>query len=52
VTVFLGAVAAALFHRRWPKAADESLMTVAAGGVAGESLMGVRIAVLIAFGII
>jgi uncharacterized oligopeptide transporter (OPT) family protein len=52
VTVFLGAIAAALFHRRWPKTADESLMTVAAGGVAGESIMGVMIAVLIAFGII
>jgi uncharacterized oligopeptide transporter (OPT) family protein len=52
VTVFLGAIAAALFRRRWPKTADESLMTVAAGGVAGESIMGVMIAVLIAFGII
>ena len=52
VTVFLGAVAAALFQRRWPKTAEESLTSAAAGGVAGESIMGVLIAALIAFGII
>jgi uncharacterized oligopeptide transporter (OPT) family protein len=52
VTVFLGALGAALFRRRWPKTADESLTSAAAGGVAGESLMGVLIAALIAFGII
>ena len=52
VTVFLGAVATALFRRRWPKTAEDSLTSAAAGGIAGESIMGVLIAALIAFGII
>ncbi len=52
VTILLGAVAAALFRRRWPKTAEDSLTSAAAGGVAGESIMGVIIAALIAFGII
>ena len=52
VTVFLGAIAAALFRRRWPQTAEDSLTSAAAGGVAGESIMGVLIAALIAFGII
>jgi uncharacterized oligopeptide transporter (OPT) family protein len=52
VTIFLGATAAALFRRRWPQIAEDSLTSAAAGGVAGESIMGVLIAALIAFGII
>ncbi len=52
VTVFLGALGAALLRRRWPQMADDSLTSAAAGGVAGESIMGVIIAALIAFGII
>jgi len=52
ITIFLGATAAALFRRRWPRTAEESLTSAAAGGVAGESIMGVIVAALIAFGII
>jgi uncharacterized oligopeptide transporter (OPT) family protein len=51
-TIFLGAVALALYRRRWPKTPEDSLTSAAAGGIAGESIMGVMIAVMIAFGII
>ena len=51
-TIFLGAMAIALYRQRWPKTPEDSLTSAAAGGIAGESLMGVTIAVLIAFGII
>ena len=52
VTIFLGASAAALVQKRWPQVSDTALSSVAAGGIAGESLMGVVIAILIAFGLI
>ena len=51
-TIFLGALAIALYRRRWPKTPEDSLTSAAAGGIAGESIMGVTIAVMIAFGII
>ena len=51
-TIFLGASAAALVQKRWPQVNDTALSSVAAGGIAGESLMGVVIAILIAFGLI
>ena len=52
ITMFLGATAGALFRRRWPALADTGFTSVAAGGIAGESVMGVAIAALIAFGIL
>ena len=52
ITMFLGAAAGALFRRRWPALADTGFTSVAAGGIAGESIMGVAIAALIAFGIL
>jgi uncharacterized oligopeptide transporter (OPT) family protein len=52
LTVFLGAAAAALVQKRWPQIGEPALSSVAAGGIAGESLMGVVIAFLIAFGLI
>jgi len=52
VTIFLGASTAALVQKRWPQVNDTALSSVAAGGIAGESLMGVVIAILIAFGLI
>jgi uncharacterized oligopeptide transporter (OPT) family protein len=51
-TIFLGASAAALVQKRWPQINDTALSSVAAGGIAGESLMGVVIAILIACGLI
>ena len=50
VSVFLGAGAAALARRRWPQLSDSALSSVAAGCIAGESVMGVIVAALIALG--
>ena len=52
ITMFLGAVVAALFRRRWPEVADTAFSSAAAGGIAGESIMGVFVAALIACGLI
>jgi putative OPT family oligopeptide transporter len=52
ITIFLGAAIAALVQRRWPQVNDTALSSVAAGGIAGESIMGVVVAILIAFGLI
>ena len=52
VTIFLGACAAALVGKRWPQANDTAISSLAAGGIAGESIMGVIVAFLIAFGLI
>jgi OPT family oligopeptide transporter len=51
-TVFLGAAAAAAARRRWPRAAEAALTPIAAGAMAGESLMGVLVAALSAGGVI
>ena len=39
--MFLGAVIATVFGRYWPRAAERYTLPVAAGLVAGESLMGI-----------
>jgi uncharacterized oligopeptide transporter (OPT) family protein len=52
VTAFLGAATAALIRRRWPAVTENALATVAAGGIAGESLMGVLVAILTAAGLL
>jgi uncharacterized oligopeptide transporter (OPT) family protein len=52
VTIFLGASTATLVQKRWPQVNDTAMSSAAAGGIAGESLMGVVIAILIAFGLI
>jgi len=52
VTAFAGAAAAALIRRRWPSVSENSLAAIAAGGIAGESLMGVLVAMLIAAGLL
>jgi OPT family oligopeptide transporter len=49
-TVFIGAALMALVKRRWPAISDGAVTSIAAGGIAGESIMGVVIAILIAFG--
>jgi putative OPT family oligopeptide transporter len=51
-TAFLGALAAALVKRRWPKISDGAIASIAAGGIAGESIMGVLIALLAATGLL
>jgi uncharacterized oligopeptide transporter (OPT) family protein len=52
VTIFIGAAMAALVQKRWPQIGEAALGSVAAGGIAGESLMGVVVAILIALGLI
>jgi len=45
-TILLGAVAVALGRRRWPSLANGDDHALAAGALAGESLMGVLLAIL------
>jgi uncharacterized oligopeptide transporter (OPT) family protein len=47
-----GAVLAALARRARPSLDQESLTSLAAGGIAGESVMGVIIAILVVTGIL
>jgi len=47
LAIFGGAVVVALARRLRPGLGDSEILTVAAGGMAGESLMGVVIAALI-----
>ncbi|MEJ2367961.1 MAG: OPT/YSL family transporter [Acidobacteriota bacterium] len=49
VSMFLGALAAWLFEKRSKAAADRYTIPVASGIIAGESLMGILVAVLKAF---
>ncbi|NVJ02371.1 OPT/YSL family transporter [Myxococcus sp. AM009] len=51
VTLCLGALGLAAARWRWPLAADRDTSTLAAGAIAGESLAGVLIAALMAFGL-
>jgi uncharacterized oligopeptide transporter (OPT) family protein len=50
-TIFLGAIATLGFRRLRPQASDAAIMSFAAGGIAGESVMGVVVAALIASGV-
>ncbi len=46
VMMFLGSLSAVLIARRWPKPAKDFIVPVSSGIIAGESLMGVAIALL------
>jgi len=46
VMMFLGSLSAVMIARRWPKQAKEFVVPVSSGIIAGESLMGVAIALL------
>ncbi|HEX2861706.1 MAG TPA: OPT family oligopeptide transporter [Lacunisphaera sp.] len=52
IAMFLGAALAAWIRRRWPRAGEKTIVPVASGLIAGESLMGVLIAFLIVSGLI
>ncbi len=52
VTIALGAFATALAHRVRPEATERHALALGAGGIAGESLMGLAIAALVALGLI
>jgi uncharacterized oligopeptide transporter (OPT) family protein len=51
VTIALGAVLAALARRVWPQAVERHVPALGAGAMAGESLMGLTIAALVALGL-
>jgi uncharacterized oligopeptide transporter (OPT) family protein len=51
-TAFLGGLFLVLFRRLRPEASENSIISVAAGGIAGEAVMGVVIGVLIATGLL
>lgn len=51
VSMFVGALAAALLRRLRPALAERTILPVASGFIAGESIMGIVIAMLVAFGV-
>jgi uncharacterized oligopeptide transporter (OPT) family protein len=52
VAAFAGSVAATAVQRLRPQVSEASIVSMAAGGIAGESLMGVIIAMLMASGLL
>jgi uncharacterized oligopeptide transporter (OPT) family protein len=52
ISMFLGALVAELLRRRSPKSAERYVVPVASGFIAGESLVGVLVAILIALGVL
>ncbi len=52
IAMFLGSAVAELLRRRAPALAEKTVVPVASGLIAGESLMGIAIAMLVAFGLI
>jgi uncharacterized oligopeptide transporter (OPT) family protein len=49
VSMFLGALIAWVVEKRSPKTAEDYTIPVASGIIAGESLMGIAVAILVAF---
>lgn len=52
IAMFLGALVAFLLHRRRPAFAERYVVPVSSGLIAGESLMGVAVALLIVSGVL
>ncbi|MBI5381882.1 MAG: OPT/YSL family transporter [Opitutae bacterium] len=52
IAMFLGAAIAELLRRKRPAFAEKTVVPVASGLIAGESLMGIVIALLIVFGVL
>ena len=51
IAMFLGAVIALLLENKKPTLADDAVVPVASGFIAGESMIGVLLAVLVIFGL-
>lgn len=51
-SMFLGALLAFFIHRQWPKLSDKYLIPVSSGLIAGESIIGVLIALLLVCGVL
>jgi uncharacterized oligopeptide transporter (OPT) family protein len=52
IAMFFGGSIAEILRRRRPALAERGVVPVASGFIAGESLMGVLIAVLVAVGVL
>jgi uncharacterized oligopeptide transporter (OPT) family protein len=52
MSAFLGGLTVVVIKRLRPRTSEAAMMSVAAGGIAGESVMGVIIAALIATGVL
>lgn len=52
IAMFLGAALAEWIRRKWPGLAEKTVVPVASGLIAGESLMGIFIAMLIVAGVL
>lgn len=52
IAMFLGAAVAEWLRRTWPGLAEKTVVPVASGFIAGESLMGILIALLIVMGVL
>ena len=52
IAMFLGSLVAELLRRFRPKLAERAVVPVASGFIAGESLMGIAIAILVVLGVL
>jgi len=52
LSMFLGALIARILEKNWHKIAENYVITVSSGIIAGESIMGITIALLTAAGIL
>jgi uncharacterized oligopeptide transporter (OPT) family protein len=52
IAMFLGAAVAEWMRRKFPVLAEKTVVPVASGLIAGESLMGILIAMLIVAGVL
>ncbi|HEY3997639.1 MAG TPA: OPT/YSL family transporter, partial [Candidatus Xenobia bacterium] len=52
LSMFLGALIALVWEKYWPKSADKYVVPISSGVIAGESLAGIAVALLVAAGIL
>ena len=52
IAMFIGASIAEFMRRRHPRVAEQTVVPISSGFIAGESLMGIAIAILIATGVL
>jgi uncharacterized oligopeptide transporter (OPT) family protein len=51
VSIFIGALLAEVLRRRNKALAEQAIIPVSSGFIAGESLMGILVAILVALGV-
>lgn len=52
IAMFMGALVAEIVRRRSPAAAERGVVPISSGFIAGESLMGIAVAMLVAMGVL